>query len=339
MLKNKFMILAILPFMLSACGGGGASDSNSANNNQSSTSQDTIADGTRYYFMDYNPDQIDELDEKIDELNIAYFEIFNKKSTDSSSNQVLGEYLLTEKKLYSPTDKAINVMNFNSLTDWRLDLIGDVKEDWKFQRVDLSNKNMFDTVLPGYRAVGFPVVDKSTAKGRLFLNIYGQNKFPEGSSCYRLISKKSNQETFVFNVDQNHEINQSFEDFDAENGPYLNYLNQTNPFGFTYKAVKGTWQNIPWTTIYDTSLGFAENDGVAVQYQDKTYAADYTSNIGWTAEQEIKHWEIYLKNIDNPERMRVAQLRIAQLKSGCYSYNETAANALAALSALDWKPY
>ncbi|VDA11774.1 hypothetical protein BANRA_01073 [Acinetobacter baumannii] len=99
--KNKFMILAILPFMLSACGGGGASDSNSANNNQSSTSQDTIADGTRYYFMDYNPDQIDELDEKIDELNIAYFEIFNKKSTDSSSNQVLGEYLLTEKKLYS----------------------------------------------------------------------------------------------------------------------------------------------------------------------------------------------------------------------------------------------
>ncbi|MFG4516407.1 hypothetical protein ACF0DI_15590, partial [Acinetobacter baumannii] len=64
MLKNKFMILAILPFMLSACGGGGASDSNSANNNQSSTSQDTIADGTRYYFMDYNPDQIDELDEK-----------------------------------------------------------------------------------------------------------------------------------------------------------------------------------------------------------------------------------------------------------------------------------
>ncbi|VDA11772.1 hypothetical protein BANRA_01071 [Acinetobacter baumannii] len=76
-----------------------------------------------------------------------------------------------------------------------------------------------------------------------------------------------------------------------------------------------------------------------MQYQGKTYAADYTSNIGWTAEQEIKHWEIYLKNINNPERMRVAQLRIAQLKSGCYSYNETAANALAALSALDWKPY
>jgi hypothetical protein len=339
MLKNKFMILAILPFMLSACGGGGSSDNNSANNNQSGTSQDSIANGTRYYFMDYNPDQIDNLNEQTDELNNAYFEIFNKKSTDGSSNQALGEYLLTEKKLYFPIDKAINVMNFNSMTDWRLDIIGDVKEDWKFQRVDLSNKNMFDTVLPGYRAVGFSVSDESTAKGRLFLNTYGQSKFPEGSSCYRLVSKKSNLETFAFNVDQNYEINQSFEDFDAENGPYLNYLNQTTPFGFTYKAVKGIWQNVPWTTIYDTSLGFAVGAGVAVQYQGKTYAADYTSNIGWTADQEIKHWEIFLKNTDDPKNIRLAQLKIAQLKSGCYVYNETAAKALDSLTALNWQAY
>ncbi|WP_171264522.1 hypothetical protein [Acinetobacter calcoaceticus] len=333
MLKNKFMIFAILPFMLSACGGGGSSDDNSANNNQSGNSQDSIADGARYYFMDYNTD------EKTDELNNAYFEIFNKKSTDGSSNQVLSEYLLTEKKLYFPTDKAINVMNFNSLTDWRLDIIGDVKEDWKFQRVDLSNKNMFDTVLPGYRAVGFSVSDESTTNGRIFLNTYGQNKFPQGSSCYRLVSKKSNQETFAFNVDQNYEIDKSFEDFDAENGPYLNYLNQTNPFGFTYKAVKGSWQNVLWTTIYDTTLGFGESSSVAVQYQGKTYAADYTGNIGWTADQEIKHWEIFLKNADTPERIRLAQLRIAQLKSGCYVYNETAAKALVFLTALNWKAY
>ncbi|KKC43139.1 hypothetical protein UC75_14545 [Acinetobacter sp. V2] len=333
MLKNKFMILAILPFMLSACGGGGSSDNNSANNNQSGTSQDSIANGTRYYFMDYYSDG------KTDELDKAYFEIFNKKSTDGSSNQALGEYLLTEKKLYFPIDKAINVMNFNSMTDWRFDVIGDVKEDWKFQKVDLSDKNMFDTVLPGYRALGFPVSDDSTTNGRIFLNTYGQSKFPQGSSCYRFISKKSNQETFTFNVDQNHEIDQSFEDFDAENAQYLNYLNQTTPFGFTYKAVKGTWQNVPWTTIYDTSLGFAVGGGVAVQYQGKTYAADYTSNIGWTADQEIKHWEIFLKNTDDPKNIRLAQLKIAQLKSGCYVYNETAAKALDSLTALNWQAY
>lgn len=332
MLKNKFIVLAILPLMLSACGGGGSGDNNSANNNQSGASQDSIANGTRYYFMDYNA-------EEKDELNIAYFEIFNKKSTDGSANQALGEYLLTEKKLYFPTDKAINVMNINSLTDWRLDIIGDVKEDWKFQRVDLSGQNMFDTVLPGYRAVGFPVSDESTTNGRIFLNTYGQNKFPQGSSCYRLVSKKSNQVTFAFNADPDHEINQSFEDFDAENSPFLDYLNQTNPFGFTYKAAKGSWQNVLWTTIYNTSLGFAEDDGVAVQYQGKTYTADYTSNIGWTADQEIKHWEILLKNADTPERVHFAQLRIAQLKSGCYSYNETAANALVSLTGLNWKPY
>ncbi|MDQ9036066.1 hypothetical protein RFH07_05445 [Acinetobacter seifertii] len=332
MLKNKFVILAILPMMLSACGGGGSSDNNSVNNDQSSASQDSTANGSRYYFMDYNANETDE-------LNISYFEIFNKKSTDGSSNQALGEYLLTEKKLYLPTDRAINVMNINSLTDWTLDLVGDVKEDWKLQRVNLSGQNMFDAVLPGYRSVGFPVNDASTTNGRIFLNTYGQNKFPEGSSCYRLISKKSNQESFAFNVGQDYELNQSFDEFDAENAPYLNRLNQTNPFGFTYKAVKGTWQNVSWTTIYNTSLGFAANDSVAVQYQGKPYTANYTSNIAWTSDQEVKHWETYLKNADTSENLRFAQLRIAQLKSGCYVYNETAARALVSLNALNWKPY
>lgn len=326
------MILAILPMMLSACGGGGSSDNNSVNNDQSSASQDSTANGSRYYFMDYNANETDE-------LNISYFEIFNKKSTDGSSNQALGEYLLTEKKLYLPTDRAINVMNINSLTDWTLDLIGDVKEDWKLQRVNLSGQNMFDAVLPGYRAVGFPVNDASTTNGRIFLNTYGQNKFPEGSSCYRLISKKSNQESFAFNVGQDSELNQSFDEFDAENAPYLNRLNQTNPFGFTYKAVKGTWQNVSWTTIYNTSLGFAANDSVAVQYQGKPYTANYTSNIAWTADQEVKHWETYLKNTNDSDSIRLAQLRIAQLKTGCYAYNETAARALVSLNALNWKPY
>ncbi|MEB3795831.1 MULTISPECIES: hypothetical protein [Acinetobacter] len=332
MLKNKFVILAILPMMLSACGGGGSSDNNSVNNDQSSASQDSTVNGSRYYFMDYNANETDA-------LNISYFEIFNKKSTDGSSNQPLGEYLLTEKKLYLPTDRAINVMNINSLTDWTLDLIGDVKEDWKLQRVNLSGQNMFDAVLPGYRAVGFPVNDASTTNGRIFLNTYGQNKFPEGSSCYRLISKKSNQESFAFNVGQDYELNQSFDEFDAENAPYLNRLNQTNPFGFTYKAVKGTWQNVSWTTIYNTSLGFAANDSVAVQYQGKPYTANYTSNIAWTADQEVKHWETYLKNTNDSDSIRLARLRIAQLKSGCYVYNETAARALVSLNALNWKPY
>lgn len=333
MLKIKIVVLAMLPLMLSACGGGGGSNDNkSTNTNPSTETQDSTADGTRYYFMDYNADTEDE-------LNTAYFQIFNKKSTIASSHQTLDEYLLTEKKLYLPTDEALNTMNINTMTDWRLDIVGDVKEDWKLQKVDLSGKNMFDAVLPGYREIGFTVTDKSTANGRIFLNTYGQNKFPQGSSCYRLVSKKSNQPTFAFNTDQDYEINQSFEEFDAENGPYLEYLNQTNPFGFSYRAVKGSWLNVPWTTIYDTSLGLQASDAVAVQYGGKTYAAEYTSNIAWTADQESLHWDIFLKKQNDPAAIRVAKLRMAQLKSGCYVFNETAADALVSLSSLNWKPY
>jgi len=335
MLKIKFVVLAMLPLMLSACGGGGSGGSNddkSTNTNESTETKDSIADGTRYYFMDYNVDAEDE-------LNTAYFQIFNKKSTIASSNQTLDEYLLTEKKLYFPTDKAVNTMNINAMTDWRLDIIGDVKEDWKLQKVDLFGKNMFDTVLPGYREIGFTVTDNSTANGRIFLNTYGQNKFPQGSSCYRLISKKSNQPTFAFNTDQDYEINQSFEEFDAENGPYLEYLNQTNQFGLSYRAVKGSWLNVPWTTIYDTTLGLQVGNAVAVQYGGKTYAAEYTSNIAWTADQESLHWNTFLKKQTDPEAIRVAKLRMAQLKSGCYVFNETAADALVSLTSLNWKPY
>lgn len=335
MLKNKALLLTLsfVPFVLAACGGGGGSGDN---NSQSSGSQDLISNGTRYYFMDYNPEGNDN---NVDELNVSYFEIFNKKSTDSSSYQSLDEYLLTEKKLYLPTDKATNVMNFNSMTDWTLDLIGDVKESWKLEKVDLSNKNMFDTVLPGYRILGFDDAETSNINGHMFLNTYGQRNFPQGSSCYRLISKKTNQDTFAFDTNQNYEINQSFEDFDAENVPYLEYLNRTNQFGLTYRAVSGSWKNIPWTTIYDTSLGIAIDDAVAVKYQGKTYAADYTSNIAWTAAQESIHWDIFLKKQSNPIAIRSAKLKIAQLKSGCYVYNETAANALASLNSLNWKPY
>ncbi|MDC4801142.1 hypothetical protein NQ814_16555, partial [Acinetobacter baumannii] len=68
MLKNKFMILAILPFMLSACGGGGASDSNSANNT-TVESNDSIKNGSRYYEVNYQV-----FGENNDSLSISYYE-------------------------------------------------------------------------------------------------------------------------------------------------------------------------------------------------------------------------------------------------------------------------
>ncbi|ENW22716.1 hypothetical protein [Acinetobacter haemolyticus] len=336
MLKNKFVVLAMLPFMLSACGGGGGSGNNSSTGNNGA--QDSTANGTRYYFMDHEISIYEDDDISIevgDSLSFGAFEIFNKQVKDPESNRPLNSYLLTEKKLYLPTDIATKVMNIHSMTDWTYNVIGDVKEDWKLERVDLTNKNMFDTVLPSYRTLGFD--EFALGNAEIFLNVHGNKVFPAGSACYRLVSRKTNQDTFAFN--QKTMIEQSFEDFNLENEWYLFDLIEKNPFVFTYRAAKGTWQGVPWTTIYSTNLGFAANNSVAVEYQGQTYAADYTSSIEWTAKKEIEHWETYLKNVNGTEQIRGAKLKIAQLKSGCYAYNEKAAEALYTLPSLDWQPY
>ncbi|EEH69728.1 hypothetical protein L313_0901 [Acinetobacter haemolyticus CIP 64.3 = MTCC 9819] len=337
MLKNKFVVLAMLPFMLSACGGGGG-DSSSNNKSGGDGTQDLTSNGTRYYFMDHEISIYEDDDISIevgDSLSFGAFEIFNKQVKDPESNQPLNSYLLTEKKLYLPTDIATKVMNIHSMTDWTYNVIGDVKEDWKLERVDLTNKNMFDTVLPNYRTLGFD--EFALGNAEIFLNVHGNKVFPAGSACYRLVSRKSNQDTFAFS--QKTMIEQSFEDFNLENEWYLFDLIEKNPFVFTYRAANGGWQGVSWTTIYNTSLGFAANNSVAVEYQGQTYGADYTSSIEWTAKKEIGHWETYLKNVNEPEQIRKAKLKIAQLKSGCYVYNEKAAEALYALSSLDWQPY
>ncbi|AZN67497.1 hypothetical protein DX910_03490 [Acinetobacter haemolyticus] len=337
MLKNKFVVLAMLPFMLSACGGGGGSSSNNSSTG-SNGAQDSTANGTRYYFMDHEVSLYEDDDISVeigDTLSFGAFEIFNKQVKDPASNQPLNNYLLTEKKLYLPTDIATKVMNIRSMTDWTYDVIGDVKEDWKLERVDLTNKNMFDTVLPNYRTLGFD--EFALGNAEIFLNVHGNKVFPAGSACYRLVSRKTNQDTFAFN--QKTMIEQSFADFNLENEWYLLGLNENNLFDFTYRAANGTWQGVPWTTIYSTSLGFSANESVAVEYQGQTYAADYTSSIEWTAKKEIEHWETYLKNVKETEQIRGAKLKIAQLKSGCYVYNEKAAEALYTLPSLDWQPY
>lgn len=321
---NKKLILstAVLSVLLTGCGGGGGG----SDDHYTPESKDSLVNGTRYYYMHYK------VSKNNDRFDIKYVELQNKQFKDLSSNQPLGAYILTEKKLYTPTDIAVNTATLTDLTHWKMHTIGDVKADWVLQRVNLAGKNMFDTIVPGYRQVGFDT-ENAYVKARIFLNSYGKEVFPQGSSCYRIVSQKNQIPSLVFKKDNKFVINQSFEDFDAENIGYTNYLNDVQNI-LTYRYNNGIWQNIPWTTVYDVDLGVTANEGTAVEFQNKLYQADYIIDSMKTSEQEFKKLTELLatqkETAEGKAAKRQIQLRLAEIQSGCYIYNATAANALAA---------
>ena len=328
--KIGLALTIILPTLLIGCGGG-SDDSSSGTSTDSNTQYDNLNNGTRLFAVDYD------LDESVagdDNLRISYFEIFNKKINNTGENTALGEYVLTSGKLYSPQDITNTSVILNSLTSWTSNYIGDIKTDIKLEKVNISGKNIFDTVLPGYRSLGFDSSNRYSEAKKL-LSVAGNATFPEGSTCYRFVSRKVNQEFFNFSTDD--AFNQDFYDFDKENTGYVNYLNEIyKPLGLNYRYVSGTWQNIPWTTIYDTNLGNADDDTVAVKFQNNTYLAEYNSNIEWTPSKEIKQWQNFLDQPLAVEKQRIPKLNIEKLKNGCDIYNAPAAGTLASYRIIDW---
>ena len=326
MLAKKILFsMVATSLILTGCGGGG-SDSD---DDYSSVSKDSLVNGTRYYYMNYSTSK------NSDDFTASYEEVQNKQFKDpSSSHKALGYYLLTNSKLYTPNDIAERTIDLDDLTRWTVNTIGNVKSDWRFEKVNLSGRNMFDTVLPGYRQVGFD--DQNTyGYARIFLSAYGKEKFPNGSSCYRLVSQKDRVDSISFDVDADYEIKQSFEDFDDENIDYIDDLNAANN-GLQYRYASGIWQAIPWTTIYDLDFVLNAKDATAVEFQNKLYEAEFTPSLEKTAAQEYKTLGKLLNSAKGDREKRTFQLQMAQNQSGCYIYNETAAKSLLEFRLLRW---
>lgn len=325
MKKTSVLITAILPILLVGCGGGGDSSDNKQN-----SAQDGLENGTHYYFVDYDT----EYNNHNDKFKMSYLEVWNKKFNINSESSPLGEFVLTQNRLYQPREIASNTVNLNSMTSWTSTYIGDIKTNVQLAKVNLAGKNIFDTVLPGYRTLGFDP-NSDSIEGRKLLGAYGKQTFPQGSTCYRFVSKKPNQDYFNFSDQES--FNQSFVDFDWDNQNFVDYLNKiSNAYGVTYRYASGVWQNIPWTTIYETDTGIAHDDTVAVKYQNKTYLAEFTSAIEWTSAKEIKQWQNLLGKKISTDNDRYFKLKIEKLKNGCDVYNETAANTLVSLNMINW---
>ncbi|MFW1858690.1 hypothetical protein [Acinetobacter defluvii] len=325
-MSAKKILLSVMTasFILTACGGGGGSDDSS----YSSEPKDSLSNGTRYYYLNYTATP------KNDSFKVTYAEVQNKQFKSKDSNKPLNYYLLTENKLYTPRDIAQRVVQLDGLTHWTLTTIGNVKEDWRLERVNLSGKNIFDTVLPGYRQYGFDKDNDSTL-AQVFLKAHGQEKFPEGSSCYRIVSQKNNIDYLGFKTNIDDEIRESFEEFDQANTYYVDGLNAENN-NFSFRYVSGIWQNLPWTAIYDVEFGNNPKDATAVKFQNKLYHANFIPSLEKTSDREHQVLSQLLSTAKDAQTKRNIQIEMARIKTGCYIYNEAAAKSVAGLKSLKW---
>ncbi|WP_312966913.1 hypothetical protein [Acinetobacter gerneri] len=332
-MNNKIVTLLALSTVsiLTACGGGGESDS------EGSTSSNSVPDGTRYYSITYSQEN------HSDGFDGSYEEVKNGQILDTRTDKSVGAYILTSSRLYTPKDNEENHIQVHSLNKWTYTWIGNLKKEVNFEVVNLSGVNIFDTLIPGARTEGFST-DGPNFNGQYFLNNDGNLKFPAGSQCLRVVSQKYNQDAFVFNTTDEDRVTYSdgstysFEDYDAENKDFINYLNQTDPYGFQYKYLSGNWQGIPWTTIYEVDSGVSSYNTTAVKYQNQNYHADYNSAVEWKAVNEIKQYEIILnKSTSLTEEQRKSMRRsIAELKLGCVLFNESAAKAVTSIASISW---
>lgn len=320
-LKNKHLFLiALSSVLLSGCGGGGdgAGDFKPA-------PEDT-ANGTKYYRIQYY------FNKNTDGFNLSNFQLQNKKIVTADTHQPLNQYIVTQQSVYEPSQRYQAEIDVHSMSHWTLNLIANVKTDWKFEQVTLSGKNVFDTVMPGYRELRFDT-QSPYANARIFLASYGAEKFPQGSRCYRLVSTKNNEPYFSFKTEI--EEQQTFEQVRAENNYTASFAQKQWP-KLGLEHVTGQWAfPLKWTVIFSGVTGQEISGLTKVQYNNRVYAANLNSANEWTAKNQIQFEQdsiAYGIYETNPDQLRNAKLAIAHLEQGCFMYNQVAADKLATLN-------
>lgn len=301
--------------LLTACGGGG-DDKNTENTN----TVERFENGDRFYNVQYSNSR------GSDSFVVTYNEVQNNKFIYGNTNKALDVYILTENKLYTPRDIAENTMTINSPTHWTYNTIGNVKTDYGYERINLNNANIFDTVLPGYRE---NMQNNLNIMAHNFLRNHGTCMFPAGSACYRLVSSKKRTEYLNFTIDQ--EQKKTFNEILEENRKQEISFNPENSYTKP-RMIEGVWQDIPWTAFYYPAWKVIDIDSTAVEFNQKNYEAVFRHNEKMIVSEKIDQLKYLLSLETDQKEILDYKLQIAQLSSGCVFYNATAASVFNSIS-------
>ncbi|MFW6696300.1 hypothetical protein ACODTP_02115, partial [Acinetobacter pittii] len=176
--------------ILAACGGEGSDQ------NIHDQAENNLEKEDKIYQVYYQPSDIssgiysDSFE--ITQYSIKNNEIFFVKS----HNQPLETELLTEQKVLNKGTLQTHTVKRLTPSSWTYELTPDLKENLKFEIVNLEGENIFDRVLPGYKEnknleTGLHnQLDKNLID---FYQNYKNVRFPKNSYCYRLKETQWNQ--------------------------------------------------------------------------------------------------------------------------------------------------
>jgi hypothetical protein len=320
---KKLTVLFSALVLIGCGGGGGGSDSSGSNVNASTKVNQT------FYTVDY--DQVD--------ANPYQFEIKVQQAKDgviTYPGDTLGYYALTPTKLYAPDYLDKEKAELNSLTDWQLTELNNIKTHLTFDEVSLTGIAVYNTILPGYKDFlsylnsTEPTTYTYHNKAINLLSTKPNEKFGAGASCLRIKQVKSlpNQTYFTFNTDSTSVRNISYDDQWVN----LQNLKKLETTDISVTIDKGTWNNYRWMSAKTNYKEFpALNMEMAfVEFNGTLYIADIDGEINLNRIEKIKELKDQITFINNnDELLNIAKLDLASAEQGCFIYNEAAANTIA----------
>ncbi len=321
--------------ILAACGG------ESSDQNTHDQAENNLVKEDKIYQVYYQPSDISSSiysdSFEITQYSIKNNEIFFAKS----HNQPLETELLTEQKVLNKGTLQTHTVKRLTPSSWTYELTPDLKENLKFEIVNLEGENIFDRVLPGYKEnknleTGLHnQLDKNLID---FYQNYKNVRFPKNSYCYRLKETQWNQSYISYISSFN--SNPSFSEKKQSIVERYNNLGQDKKY---FRLLNSQWYGYNLTVLENLETGDIQST-LGNNNNESAFFINFISSSRWEVDRNLAYEKSHLYSIeDNPlnnVHSLIAfrqKLKIANLEKGCFAFNTQAAQAIQRLNLVNWQ--
>lgn len=320
MLKNKFIVLAILPLMLSACGGGGGSGAESSSkdgNNTTTPIQEKVTVDL------YNVDT-----ETLYAKKYSYVDNVIKGTTYYTPLSE-DEFLLTADQLFTNTwvysdTKAINALKF---------YFSDAPKTGyyhTFKKIDLSGENVFDRFYPGYKVMFDKFGVPSQLEEIKAAQAYNRGSplfFPQGSYCYQIQEENVDKPYLTFSKEGMTGANYAEVISRVEN----DFKAKVKEFGHTLKIDSGKWKDYSWRYYREYDAYGMVSESAVINYNGELVFGDMNNFEDIRLNDIINQHTRRLSTISEssaPQDYYMQKSILEELKKSCNWFNNTAAETI-----------
>ncbi|MCH7395695.1 hypothetical protein MMP66_15690 [Acinetobacter dispersus] len=317
MLKSKFIVLALLPLMLSACGGGSGTESKPKDEGTALPVQEKVT----VDLYNVNP-------ETLSTKKYSYVDNVVKGTTYYTPLSE-DEFLLTADQLFTNTWVYSDTKAITSLKFYFSDA---PKTGYyhTFKKIDISGENVFDRFYPDYKVMfdkfGVPTELEGTKAAQAYKRV-SPLFFPKGSYCYQIQEEKVEKPYITFSKEGMTGENYAEIIAESEN----EFKKEVEKLGHTLKVDSGKWKDYSWRYYREYDAYGMIFDLVAINYNGELV-------IG-----EMNNFEdMHLNDVINQQTKRLSGMGdgsfivdyytqksiLENLKTSCAWFNSSAAETI-----------